>query len=342
MPIRRRQDQSASAVRTAHSGTALRETEQRAKLVDVRESKSADPGGRSPALPLQSDRLTTSEAVFLLWGIIRGSVENTRCAAMPLPVNRPFAALLLVLSAMAISSCGTSELHLSATAGYETATGGLDSLRASATVARARMQITLDFAGTRVSQVEQARSFLRSNLSALGTEIPFIDANLSQLQWLPSPVTASGSSKPTGAKATPRTLTNLADEATPAARISQSVIVTPATRARTQGIVLASDVADDDCAVDINPRFTPDSQKIYVVARAFDIPAGAELSASWQRQGTEVVLLSFEPEYAIDDNCIWFFIDQSDTPFYVGSWAVQIRSNGEAISPLVVFQIVGG
>ena len=105
-------------------------------------------------------------------------------------------------------------------------------------------------------------------------------------------------------------------------------------------MILASGVDAEDCALDINPLFTPESAAIYIVARAFNIPAGANLSSIWQRQGTEVAQLSFQTEFAINNNCIWFFIDQSDTPFLAGAWSVEIRLDGEALMSPLPFRVV--
>ena len=101
---------------------------------------------------------------------------------------------------------------------------------------------------------------------------------------------------------------------------------------------MASGVGSDDCALDVNPRFTPSSAAIYVVANAYKIPAGATISSSWQRANTEVALFSFDAQRAINGSCIWFFIDQSDTPFFSGSWSVELRLDGAALA-VMPFQI---
>ena len=252
-----------------------------------------------------------------------------------------FAASIVIVSTT-LPGCGPSEDQVRATLEQQAAQTTVGNLRATATVSRARMQITLDFVGTRVMQAEQAGSFLRANLIALGTEGAHIDADLRRLQLAPSPsplpTSAIASGAPDFAIATAPARTDSRPIVTPPA----TALVTPDDIPRLDEIVLASGVGRDDCAIDINPVFTPQSEVIYIVARAFNIPSGVRLSSSWQRQGAEVVRHAFQTEFPIHDNCIWFFIDQSDTPFNAGNWAVDIRLEDEPLMPVLPFQVVDG
>ena len=286
----------------------------------------------------------------LLSAVGRGRRDLTRSHyqmnSWRLPVTRAFngvfvfLAVALAFIAALLAACGPSEVQLSATSAYETAESDINQLRATATVARARLQITLDFVGTRVMQVEQANQFLRSSLMDLGTESAFIDANLSQLQLQPSPTQRQGLAGVTGATATPLALLAVSNDQRVQVTAAVAVAITPDKRPRLGNVALASGVDTEDCALDINPLFTPESAAIYIVARAFNIPAGANLSSIWQRQGSEVAQLSFQTEFAINNNCIWFFIDQSDTPFLAGAWSVEIRLDGEALMSPLPFRVV--
>ena len=104
-------------------------------------------------------------------------------------------------------------------------------------------------------------------------------------------------------------------------------------------MVTASGVDSADCARDTNPVFTPASPRIYVVARAREIPAGGRLSSVWRQRNEAVATISFQTEYAIDGNCIWFYIDPSDAAFTPGSWSVEIKLDGESLAPPLPFQI---
>lgn len=261
---------------------------------------------------------------------------------MSLHVNLLAIAASIVIISTALPGCGPSEDQVRATLEQQAAHTMVSNLRASATVSRARMQITLDFVGTRVMQAEQAGSFLRANLIALGTEGAYIDAGLGRLQLAPSP-------SPPPTSATDAGVPDFAIATAPAGADSRPIVTPPTTAPvspddipRLDEIVLASGVGRDDCAIDINPVFTPRSEVIYVVARAFNIPSGARLSSSWQRQGAEVVRHTFQTEFPIHDNCVWFFIDQSDTPFTAGNWSVDIRLDDEPLMPVLPFQVVDG
>ena len=217
----------------------------------------------------------------------------------------------------------------------------LDILRSTATVARARMQTTLDHAGTRVAQATEAGVFLRNSLIKLGTDSTVIAENLSLIRILSTVVPPTQS---------PGDQAGVDKQTAPPTPVPRTIVTPPAVTPpptatgsgpRLEGVVMSSGVNNLDCAIDVNPRFTPDSLAIYVVARAFSVPAGATISSNWRRGGTEVARFSFENDYAINDSCIWFFIDQTDAPFRVGSWSVEILVDGASVTSPIAFQIVG-
>lgn len=250
---------------------------------------------------------------------------------------------LLIVAGVAISlpACSSTEPQQTATAFYNEVSSSVETLRTTSTVVRARIQTTLDHAGTRVAQAEAAGTFLASNLISLGLDAAAIEAGLAQLPQL----------------ATPIPQTPLADQASPsftagapAPAQAPRTIVTPPfltpppsptqSGPRLENLTMASGVDEFDCAIDVNPRFTPASTAIYVVARAYSIPAGAAISSSWRRSGAEVLSFNFHRDHEINDNCIWFYIDQTDTPFTEGSWSVEISVDGLPLASPVAFQIV--
>ena len=259
---------------------------------------------------------------------------------MSVPRHRITAITALLFAALCCAACGVSAEQINATAQYERNATHISQVRASATVQRARLSITLDYAGTRVKQAADAGAFLRSNLLALGTDSAFVDAALRRIERLadtPAPSTA---------------LPERADAATSAAdavaidRESIAAIVTPPPSPpagpRVTEAVLASGIDRDDCATDINPVFTPASERIYVVATAHKIPAGGSLSSLWQFRSAPVANISFRADRAIDGSCIWFYIDETDAPFTPGPWSVELRLDGEALAPPLPFQIAPG
>ena len=248
---------------------------------------------------------------------------------------------IVTAAAVALSACRSSEPQQTATAVHAEALSSIEMLRVTATVVRARIQTTLDYAGTRVAQADAAGTFLASNLISLGTAGAFIEQSLQQLEEFNSVIQPTAAANEPALSVTAQTPRSQA----PRAIVTPPALTPPPTSTqrgpRLENISMASGVNEFDCATDVNPRFTPASTKIYVVGRAFAIPAGATISSNWRRAGTEVVSFSFQREHEINDSCIWFFIDQTDTPFTVGFWSVEISANGLPVSSPVAFQIVG-
>ena len=251
------------------------------------------------------------------------------------------ALLIAALMAMPLAGCGSSAPQLTATAGYAQAYANIESLRASATVVRARMKTTLEHAGTRVGNAEDAAGLLRFSLINLGTDADFVATGISQIERRPpEPATPSRSERPRPASGA---ITPLARPATLPAVVTLPPAATlpPADEGqpRLEGIQMASGVDDDDCAIDLDPVFTPRSDAIYVVAQAYNIAASARISSRWYRAGTEVAYFSFLAENAIDGSCIWFFIDQTDTAFFPGAWSVEILVDDARVGGPVAFQV---
>ena len=188
----------------------------------------------------------------------------------------------------------------------------------------------------------RAGTFLASNLISLGTEAAFIDDSLRQLERRATQ-DANGAQDSPAAGADPAQ--------SPSATTAPNMIVTPPGHTppptfarggpRLESVSMAAGVDASDCAIDVNPRFTPASSEIYVVGRAYSIPAGATISSRWLRAGSEVVSFSFFRQHEIHDSCIWFFIDKTDTPFTVGAWSVEIFLDGAPLAAPVAFQISG-
>lgn len=257
-----------------------------------------------------------------------------------MPKNQLLQQSLLLIILLIISACGTSTEELTLVADHEIANTQMADIRASATVVRARMQITLDFAGTRAIEVEQHGQFLRSTLVSLGTESVFINSNLPLPGNFPTftPQPTSPINVPATRAPQPQATEGLNAEGTP-------IQVTPpptdeSTQPRLDNIVLSTGVNDNDCAIDTNPRFTPASTAIYVVATAYNVPTNATISSVWLSNGTEVALFSFVTENEINGNCIWFFIDQSDAEFVVGSWSVELKIDDVSVATPIPFQIL--
>jgi hypothetical protein len=200
----------------------------------------------------------------------------------------------------------------------------------TATVAADRLIVTLDYMGTRVAQVDQQNLNLQATLIARGTSpaaIGGIDPN--NVTLIPTSEAATNNGQ--------------------AGDLSQSqaaVVITPAaptpasTTPTLSNMVLSNGVGSDDCAVGSMTSFTATDPEIYVVATAFNIQPGTTIAARWQVGGQEI-LHDFTPDFEINGNCVWFFIDQTDTTFVAGNWNVQLEINGSPIGSPLQFSITG-
>ncbi len=241
-----------------------------------------------------------------------------------------------------LAGCSSTAPQMTATAVYSQALSDIESLRSTATIVRARMKTTLEYAGTRVGQVEEAAGLLRFSLINLGTDTNFIETSIGQIENLPTrepeptPTPASGQS--VGAITPIPPPTNIPIAALPSPD-ETSPVGAENNQPRLESIAMASGVNDYDCAIGLNPIFTPQSERIYVVAQAYNITAGDTISSRWHRRGIEVAYFSFQAENDINGSCIWFFIDQTDTRFIPDSWSVEIRVNDVPIATPIAFLI---
>ena len=164
--------------------------------------------------------------------------------------------------AITMTACRSTEPQQTATAAYDEAISAIEMLGTTATVVHARIQTTLDHAGTRVGQAQAAGTFLASNLISLGTDAAFIEESLEQLDQPPAPVpqrptaqqaARSGTAEAPPPTQAPRTIVT-PPAATPAPTSTQS-------GPRLENITMASGVNQFDCAIDVIPASRPHQLK---------------------------------------------------------------------------------
>lgn len=88
---------------------------------------------------------------------------------------------------------------------------------------------------------------------------------------------------------------------------------------RLAGVVTAAGVDSNDCALAPVSTFSPSTPQIYVVATAFNVKSGDVIASRWIKDGAEVAYYEFAPTFTINGACIWFFVDQADFTFTIGS-----------------------
>lgn len=192
----------------------------------------------------------------------------------------------------------------------------ISDLRQTATIGAGRLAVTIDYMGTRAAAALEQRQELEATLVARGSPLPgSIDGPTGTPFPLPGAVYPTAPAQPDAA------LTPL-----------------PPAASRFSDIVMAARVRDDDCAGQPQYDFVTTSERIYIVATAWNIPANSLLGARFVISGREAPL-EWRPDAPISGNCIWFFIDQSDLPFVAGDWSVRLEINGQPASDAVAFTI---
>ena len=174
-------------------------------------------------------------------------------------------ALALISLATALTACASSSPEQTATVHYERAKAEVESLRSTATVVRARMKTTLEYAAARVAQAEDAGEFLQFSLIGLGTDTSFIATNVSQIETAPTKIAIAAPTATRQAEISqvrPIALATLAPTASATPLAVASPPQAPASGPRLDNIVMASGVNRNDCAIDVNPVFTPASTEI--------------------------------------------------------------------------------
>lgn len=208
-------------------------------------------------------------------------------------------------------------------------------IRSTATAAADSLQITVEYIGTQASQSERQNGQLQATLIARG-EDPAALSNINAQAITPLPTI--GQAGDGGETTLPVVTPNPNDVAvTPFGTEEVSQGANTGAPALTN-IVMSSGVGSDDCAQGTTSTFAAADERIYVVATALNISPGTTIIARYQVGGQEVAH-SFTPDFAIDENCIWFYMDQSDAPFTPGNWSVQLELNGVSAGPAVPFSI---
>ena len=205
----------------------------------------------------------------------------------------------------------------------------------TATVQAARIQTTLDYAGTSVSLLATQSQFLQATVVGQGipeSAIADLRQSIVQSEFLPPTPTPEGETV-----RAPLAITPFAP-ATPAPATPTPAPQDP-NAPRLENVVTALGVGRDDCAVNVTDRFPRSTTAIYVVATAVNIPANTRLSSRWLRDGVTRAEFDFTPDFNIARACIWFFADPRDFAFEGGTWTIALEING-APTATVTFTIV--
>ena len=230
---------------------------------------------------------------------------------LPIPVCRFALLALLTISALsAWTACAPpdpeSPIELTA-ADLETQ---IAFIRRSATVAAERLQITVVGARARLEQVRQNSTALGGTLTARGFD-PAALSSPTAVAMSARQVTAA----PARSSATPLIITPPASQTTTEANATDA-------EPRLSDFRVGLEVGADDCVAVPRRSLPANASAIYTSARAQNLSAGSELQTRWFAAGAERTRLTYAPTFAIEDNCVWFFITPDETPFVPGGWEV--------------------
>lgn len=238
--------------------------------------------------------------------------------------------ILMMIIVLLVAACGgNNNIELTLVAENSLLSTQISDVRSTATYESDRLQITVEYVQTAITQVAQQNQALAATLAKAG----FDPTQIAQVAPVDIPVYT-----PTQRPVVISTQTTADPNVTPSSTTTD--LMTPTAGAPSlYNIVTALGVGSNDCALSSVTVFPVTTEEIYVVATAANITPGTLLGSQWFNEGQQVVSHEFTPDFLIDQNCIWFYIDTSDTPFTPGNWSVQLTINNVPAGSPVPFTI---
>lgn len=250
---------------------------------------------------------------------------------------------LLFMFVVFLSACSNEGVSQQTLVAFE---AHLDQQRevigATSTAEHELLLLTLDYSYVELTRTQSQYNSMNIILATRGmtVEVP------TQVSTLPAPDTPAPfntpepNQPPIDVIVTP--FMSPTPEIIPTLTPDETIITQPTTTTSTNNlrdIVLSSSVGDDDCANGITNTFTTQSERIYIVALAFDIAPNTDISSVWYRGDEQLTVFTFTPSFPINNACIWFYADTTDFTFSVGSYDVILQLNGQDVTPPIGFTI---
>lgn len=233
--------------------------------------------------------------------------------------------LLAIFLLLLLAACSNNEALQTLENNHAIAGTQVVELQVSATVLAARGQTTLEFNQTAAALAATQSQYLEATLIQEGVVPESIATERSRIlggDFVPQPNTTSEA---------PPTATLVINSASlPVATSPTAPSDNPQPRLENPQLATGTDA--NGCAIGSTTQFTTTTPEIYIVAVARDIPAYSILfEARWFRDNETIgPVYSFQPDYAIEQECIWFFVDPSDFAFEAGNYSVVIDMQGIA------------
>ncbi len=246
-------------------------------------------------------------------------------------------AALLGMIALLLGACGPGTVDPTLVAEHDALSTQIGDLRSTATVLFDQLALTAEFAGTSVARERRRNLELIATLQSAGLD-PTALAQVSPQPLPQSTPTPFPQAQPQPGAITPVPVTNAA------AAAGENVIIPTATLGAPAvfNVMTAENVGENDCAIGQMSQFSRSAERIYVSATAANITPGTVLGSQWFDAANNLLVShDFTPDFEINGNCIWFYVDQTDFAFVPGSYAVQLTINGAASGPRIPFTIAG-
>lgn len=239
-----------------------------------------------------------------------------------------YSVVALLVVALLITACSgdSGAVELTLVSQNVSLSTQIADVRSTVTVEADRLRVTAVYMETAIAQTRLQNQRLAATIEALGGNAALV-----------APIASTPTSdmvNPSLPEAT------AASGAPPLNETVQVATGTPAAPAL-YNVVTARGVGANDCALAPVSSFTTADTNIYVVATASNIAPGMRLASRWYLAGSEVIMHDFTPDFAINQNCVWFYIDSSETVFTPGNWTVQLEINGQPAGEPAAFTISG-
>lgn len=254
---------------------------------------------------------------------------------------------LLITIILLTSACESSGANLTLAANHSSAGTRVANLRVTASVQAARAETTLDFMGTRAALGATQSNFLEATLIATGISA---DALATQRQIVlgnsPTPLPT-----PT---LRPEETREVVVMLTPTATVPPVTLNAPNPTSPPQvqptisesglffgNVITATGAGVDGCGAGVTTTFSTNVEEIYVIVPVFNVIANTNtFAARWARDGQAVgPVYTFTPEFDAEELCVWFFVDETDFEFSVGSYTVTLDVDNQPITNPVSFVI---
>ncbi|MEO0596281.1 MAG: hypothetical protein AAF126_09250 [Chloroflexota bacterium] len=256
----------------------------------------------------------------------------------------------LIIMALISTGCAETGTALTLEANHAAAGTQVADIRLTATVQSARARTTLDFISTRSSLAATQSVFLEETLVATGFVPEALATQREQvLGSTPTPPPSStprleatvDPNAPTRDPSIP-TSTMTLQPITPLSQNPTATVIPTfdPNGLRVGTILTATGTGDDGCGSGITSTFSTATPEIFVIVPAFNLSPTDTFSAHWEFDGQPVgPVYTYEPATALDELCVWFFVDPTDFPFTAGSYTVDIKVNDVSVAGAVPFII---